>query len=177
MAVGAGRAVTLSGGAVSLGSLGRLEVSGASTVRVEMSSGHVAELPPDLARNAGTTVFWLDEPDGLLLLIPRSGAEILRVDLSEGVVGEVEWLVRDEDEDLRFASVRPGPGGTLLVVYERGLICLEADGSVRWHALHDDLSAEIVAIDADDVVLRQQWPRELAGIERRYSLANGELRS
>jgi hypothetical protein len=63
------------------------------------------------------------------------------------------------------------------VLYERGLVCLEADGSVRWHVLHDDLSAEIVAIDGDRVVLRQQWPAEATGREHRYSLANGELQA
>jgi hypothetical protein len=175
MGVGTGHAVTLSGGSVSLGSWGRVEVSGASAASVETASGCVAGLPADVARNLGTTLFWLDEPDGLLLLIPRTGNEIWRVDLRDGAVHEVEWLVRDEDEDLRFASVRPGPRGTLLVLYERGMVFLGADGSVRWHVLHDDLSAEIVEVDNDRVVLRQQWPRELAGRERRYLLSNGEL--
>jgi hypothetical protein len=175
MTVGAGHTVTLSGGSISLGSWGRLEVSGASTASVETVSGYVAELPSDVAQRLGTTLFWLDEPDGLLLLIPRVGDEILKVDLCEGAVHEVEWLVRDEEEGLRFASVLPGPGGALFVLYERGIVCLEADGSVRWHTLHDDLSAEIVAVDGERVVLRQQWPRELAGRERRYSLSSGEL--
>jgi hypothetical protein len=80
------------------------------------------------------TLFWLDEADGLLLLIPRLGDEIVRVDLREGSVCELERLVRDEDEDLRFASARPGPAGTLLVLYERGLVCLEADGNVLWQS-------------------------------------------
>jgi hypothetical protein len=121
-----------------------------------MVSGHTVELPSKCARNAATTLFWLDEMNGLLLLIPRVGDEILKLDLREVTVRELEWLVRDEDEDLRFCSVRPGPGGTLFVLYERGLVCLEADGSARWHVLHDDLSAEILAFDEDDVVLRQQ---------------------
>lgn len=175
MTVSPGHRATLSGGRVSLGSWGQLTVSGTSRAELEMSSGHVAELPSGVARDAATTVFWLDEAGGLLMLIPRVADEILQVDLREGVVHELEWLVRDEDEDLRFASVLPGPGGVLLVLYERGIVCLEADGSVRWHTLHDDLSAEIVAVDSDRVVLRQQWPTELAGRERRYSLANGEL--
>lgn len=61
---------------------------------------------------------------------------------------DLECLVRDEDEDLRFASVRPSPGGTLLV---------------------------LVAMDEEHVLLYQQWPTELAGHERRYSLASGDL--
>jgi hypothetical protein len=174
MTVGAGHKVNLSGGFIPLGSWGRLEVSGANVARVETSSGYTADLPSDLARNAGTTVFWLDEIDGLLLLIPRVGADILRVDLRQGTVRDLEWLIRDEDEDLRWASVHPGPGGTLLVLYERGLVCLEGDGSVRWHILHDDLSADIVEVDDAKVVLCQQWPREFAGRKRHYSLVNGE---
>jgi len=120
-------------------------------------------------------VFWLEELDGLLLLIPRIADEILQVELRHGIIHEFEYLVRDEDEDLRFASVQSGPKGTLLVLYERGLVCLEADGSVRWHVLHDDLSAEIISIDSDHVVLRQQWPRELAGHMRRYALSSGKV--
>jgi hypothetical protein len=54
-------------------------------------------------------------------------------------------------------------------------VCIEANGDIRWHTIHDDLSAEIVKIDEYHVVLRQQWPQELTGRERRYSLRNGEL--
>jgi hypothetical protein len=119
MTVSAGHKTTLTGGHVSLGSWGQLVVSGTSRAALEMSSGHVAELPSSVARNAPTTVFWLDEAHGLLLLIPRVGGEILQVDLREGVVRELEWLVRDEDEDLRFTSVRPGPGGAACALRAR----------------------------------------------------------
>lgn len=175
MTVGAGHRVALVGGHVPLGSWGQIGVSGVSDATLETSSGHVAELPSSFARNAASTVFWLDEADGLLLLIPRLDELILEVDLRLGTALELEWLMRDEDEDLRFASVAPGPGGILLVLYERGLVCIEANGHIRWHVMHDDLSAEVVAMDRDHVVLRQQWPQELAGRERRYLLKNGEL--
>lgn len=175
MAIGAGRRVTLSGGSAALGSWGRLEVSGTTAASVETVTGCAAELPAEVAGSIGTILLWLDEIDGLLLLIPRLGGQVLRVDLTDGEVHELEWLIRDEDEDLRFASVRPGPSGILLVLYERGIICLEADGNVRSHALHDDLSAEIVSVDDSRVVLHQQWPNELAGRERHYSLSSGEL--
>jgi hypothetical protein len=147
ISIGAGRALTLSGGSILLGSWGRLEVKGTSVACVETACGQDVELPSDVAQNLGTIFFWLDDADGLLLLIPRVGDVILLVDLRVGTVSELEWLVRDEDEDLRFASVRPGPARTLFVLYERGLVYLEADGSVFWHTLHDDLSADIVAID------------------------------
>jgi hypothetical protein len=175
MSVGAGHGATFASGRVSLGSWGQLEVSGVSHAMLETSSGYVAELPSSFARNAATTVFWLDEAGGLLLLIPRIDEVILKVDVRNETILELEWLIRDEDEDLRFASISPGPCGTLLVLYERGLVCIEANGDIRWHAMHDDLSAEIVAVDEDHVVLRQQWPQELAGRERRYSLRSVEL--
>ena len=54
-----------------------------------------------------------------------------------------------------------GLGGTLLVLYERGIVCLESDGWVRWHVLHDDLSAGIVTVGVGGVVLRQQCRRNL----------------
>lgn len=174
MAIGAGHKVSLSEGSVSLGSWGRLEVSGSSAASVETVSGRTVELPADLAGNISTTLFWLDESDGRLLLIPRLGDQILSVDLRGGALHELEWLIRDEDEDLRFASARPGPDGTLLILYERGILCLGADGNVRWHALHDDLSAEIILVDDIRVVLRQQWPNELVGRERntRYQMVS-----
>jgi hypothetical protein len=112
------------------------------------------------ARDAPDTVFWLDEAGGLLLLIPQVEDGLVRVELREGSVLEPAWLVRDEDEDLRFASAQPGPEETLLVLYERGMVCLESEGSVHWHVLHDDLSAGVAAVDNDRVVLRQQWPAE-----------------
>ena len=100
---------------------------------------------------------------------------MLKVNLSNETILELKWLIRDEDEDLRFTLISPDPCGTLLVLYERGLACIEANGDIRWHAMHDDLSAGIVSVDEDHVVLRQQWPQELAGRERRYSLRSGEL--
>jgi hypothetical protein len=175
MTVGGGRRAALVGGRVSLGSWGQIEVSGVSRATLETSSGYVAELPSAFARNAATTVFWLDEADGILLLIPRIDDVILKVDLRFETMLELAWLIRDEEEDLRFASVSPGPSGTVLVLYERGLISIEANGDIRWHVMHDDLSAEIVAVDTEYVVLRQQWPQELAGRERRYSIESGEL--
>jgi len=173
--VGEGCEAALSGGRVSLGSWGNLEISGTSRATLETSTGYVADLPSSFALNAGTTVFWLDEPDGLLLLVPCLDYMILKVDLRRDLVIELEWLIRDEDEDLRFASLVPGPSGILLVLYERGLVCIESSGDVRWHAMHDDISAQITSVGEGQVVLRTQWPQELVGRQRRYSLKSGEL--
>jgi hypothetical protein len=105
MTVGEDHRATLVGRRVSLGSWGQLEVSGVCHATLETSSGHVAELPSSFARNAATTVFWLDEAGRLLLLIPRIDEVILNVDLRLEAVLELERLIRDEDEGFRFASV------------------------------------------------------------------------
>lgn len=174
LTVGEGHTVELVGGEVPLGPWGRIEVSGLESARVETGGGATLEFAPEVAQHLDDTVCWLDEADGRLLLVPRTEERILRVDLLQGVIDEVDWLVRDEDDDLRFVSVRPGPASALLILYERGLLCLEPDGRKRWHVLHDDLSAEIVAVDDDEVILHQQWPQELAGQQRKYRVTTGE---
>lgn len=173
MSLGNGHAVRMSGGLIPLGSWGALEVVGATSVRLETSSGETVDCSGGAFQYLGNAVYWLDGEAGLLLFIPRIGDQILQFELSGGKVGEVDWLVRDEDEGLRFISVRPGPSGVLFILYERGLICLEADGRKRWHSLHDDLSAEYIGIEDGNIILQQQWPPELAGRRHRYRISDG----
>lgn len=132
------------------------------------------DVAPEIAQYFGNTVFWLDDDGGRLLLVPRTGDHIWQIDLREGKAREIDWLIRDEDEGLRFTSVHSGPAGLLFVLYERGLVCLEEDGRKRWHSLHDDLSAEYVGVEDDRVVLRQQWPPELADREHKFRITSGE---
>jgi len=86
----------------------------------------------------------------------------------------VDWLVRFEDEDFRWINVRQAPGGDLLVLYERGLLCIDHAGRMRWHVLHDNLSAGFAGVDNAEVTIRSEFP-EMVGWVRRYSLATGDL--
>src|SRR5206468_474486 len=100
-------------------------------------------LDPGTAAHLTDAVLWLDEDAGVLIVAPRLGGALVRVNLAREDVSELDWLVRDEDEDLRFLTARPVGSGELLLLYERGLVCLNPDATVRWHVLHDDLSAEV----------------------------------
>src|SRR5439155_12977905 len=126
MALGRGFAVALLAGVVPLGRWGVLRLDDT----------------PVLA----DALLWLDDEQGILVVAPRTGGSLVRVHLAGDEASEIDWLVRDEDDDLRFMTVRPVPSGELLLLYERGLVCLEPDGLVRWHVLHDDLSADIQAV-------------------------------
>jgi hypothetical protein len=108
------------------------------------------------------------------VLVTAQVADVLYlVNLGSTRVKE-EQLFRDEEPDLRFVTFIPSTSGGLLVLYERGLVFVDSDGAVRWHRLHDDLSAHVVQLSDEDVVLETQWPRELAGSRRRYRLEDGE---
>jgi len=43
--------------------------------------------------------------------------------------------------------------------------------------MHDDISAMFETVEDDKVTIGTQWPVELMGRERQYSLATGELQS
>jgi len=52
------------------------------------------------------------------------GVTIEAFDLLHERTRKVDWLVRDEDEELRHLEIRPTAAGELLVIYERGLLCI-----------------------------------------------------
>ena len=106
----------------------------------------------------------------------------------DGQVGE-EQLIRDEQPDLRFITFHPATEGSLLVLHERGLLLVDAEGAVRWHRLHDDRSAHLVELSDDEVVLERSglWSSPVAGIaiglgmgrslQKPEDLAHGLLKS
>src|SRR5579871_5207835 len=120
MAVGAGREVVASGDLASLGSWGRL-VPGAFAVGIE-------------------TRCWLDEADGVLLLIPRTGDNMLRVDLGTATVEHVERLYRVNVSEFLHVKLWPDSDGTAVLGYDRGTVKLDADGRVRSHQVINDFA-------------------------------------
>jgi len=139
--IGEGRGLQLSGGRAGLGRWGEFIVSGAESARVETVSGAALDIGEQSARDITNAVRRLDEACGLFLLIPRTGDSIVAFDLGADQSWEVDWLIRHEDEDFRWVSVRPTPADDVLVLYERGLVCIGAGGRARWQVLHDNPSA------------------------------------
>jgi hypothetical protein len=102
-------------------------------VGLETPTGQVVEFPD--AVNWNNTLFWLDEQHGVLLLIPRTGNDLLRVDLATGTVEHLDRLNRVGIEEFLNAQIQPDPDGTAVVQYDLGHVKLDCDGRVRMHQL------------------------------------------
>jgi hypothetical protein len=139
MAVGAGREVIASGESASLGAWGQL-VPGAFAVGMQTRSGLVTELPPEVGWGPDSTLFWLDEADGILLLVPRVGDQVLRVELSTGTVQYLERLYRISVSEFLHAKMWPDADGTAVLQYDRGTVKLDADARVRSHQVSNDFA-------------------------------------
>ena len=59
-----------------------------------------------------STLCWLDEADGILLVIPRIGNDVLRVDLATASVEHLERLYRVNVEEFLHVKMWPDPDGT-----------------------------------------------------------------
>lgn len=101
-------------------------------------------------------------------------SHLLYVVILRGEQVRTEHLFRDEEPDLRFLTFRPLDDGSVLMLYERGLLLVDSDGAIRWHRLHDDVSAHVVGVSTKEVILETQWPLKLAGVRRRFRLVDGE---
>jgi hypothetical protein len=145
---------------------------------IEFGSGDGLAVIDDAAI-AGMAVgldVWVQMTSQTVVIASRSASTIYRLGLSDMEVQELEVLFRGDDEDLWTLSIRPAPDGSLLLLYERGLVCIDATGSIRWHRLHDDISARFVEV-GDVVWVETQWPTEFAGVRVGYDLATGHERT
>lgn len=106
-----------------------------------------------------------------LVLASRIGASahVFRFRTSEQ---EKEFLYRDEDASLRRLEFHVAPDASLIGLYERGIFRILDDGAIVWHRLHDDISARILEMTRDHIVIETQWPPEHAGVLNRYRLAD-----
>jgi hypothetical protein len=110
----------------------------AQVVGLETPAGRVVEFPREVYWDK--TLFWLDEQDGVLLLIPRIGDNVLRVDLATGTVEHLERLYRVAVKEFLVVKMWPDPDGTAVLRYERGDIRLDASARVRRHEVFNDVS-------------------------------------
>jgi hypothetical protein len=172
--IGEGSRIELSAGRAGLGAWGELRVSGRYQAWIDLRSGDTLQLSAELAADITNFVLWLNIADGQLLLVPTTEISILLVDLDKANMMVVDSLSRYDEPDLRHVKIRPAPMGALVILYECGLICLDASGTLRWHVFHDDISADIVTVESDRIILVAQWPPEIAGRRRSYAISNGQ---
>jgi hypothetical protein len=113
---------------------------------------------------------------------PHTEVVLVGADISEALyaiylktceISLMDYLFRDEDEGLRFLSFHPADDGSLVLLYERGVLCVTDAGTLRWHRLHDDLSAYLVSASDGVVVIERQWPVAEAGKRMRFRLVDG----
>ncbi len=143
-------------------------------VSIESAHGRTTIDDPSVSGvGQGITVWWNRDTETILVGAKLSEA-LYSVSPSSGRVSPVDHLFRDDDEELRFLSIHTTDEGSLLLLYERGLLCITREGLLRWHRLHDDLSARLVGVENGIVVIERQWPFEEAGKRTRFRLVDGE---
>jgi hypothetical protein len=154
--------------------------SGDVTVRlrtneIEFAStaGNVVVEDAAIATPTSGIQVWMNSVTRAGVLVGRSAPQAYRLFLDTMRVEQLDPLFRGDDIDLRFINGRQAPDSSLLLLYERGLVCIESIGAIRWHRLHDDISARVVEVTEDAVLLETQWPVELAGHRVAYSLRDG----
>lgn len=141
---------------------------------IESDFGSLVVEDPEAFGLGRGPVCWRNLATNVLLLGSQLTHVLYAISLPEQQVREADVLLRDDDEDLRFLSVSSGDNGFLLTLYERGLVCIDADGLVRWHRLHDDLSARLVGVEGGVAILETQWPPQMAGARKGFRLDDGE---
>jgi hypothetical protein len=168
---------TIAGGNADLKSLGKLRYCGPKDVSVRTAWGTYDFPPidwPDLSAFMPRCFYNLDP--GAILFLGECASPILRCVPTQGLCEESDVLFRSDDQELRFLSVKHLSDTRLLLLYERGIVVIDNDGSTKWHRLHDDISARITSITRDTVTIETQWPSELAGMQHTYCLIDGKDR-
>jgi hypothetical protein len=105
-------------------------------VGLETPAGQVVEFPREVYWDK--TLFWLDEQEGVLLLIPRTGNDVLRVDLATATVEHLERIYRVNLMEFLHVKMWPDADGTAVLGYERGTVKLDAKARVRSHQVLND---------------------------------------
>lgn len=116
---------------------------------------------------------WLNNASGVLVISAQQSEAVYVMWLETGRVNYADTLLRDDDPDLRHLIGYPADDMSLLLLYERGLVCVASDGRIRWHRLHDDLSARLISAEDGFAVIERQWPVSETGKLTRYRLDNG----
>jgi hypothetical protein len=124
-------------------------------------------------QSLSNVMLWIQAGPALAVLASKTASLVYRILIDNSETVELDALIRGEDVSLRFLSGSAAPDGSLLLLYERGLVCIDHDGNERWHRLHDDTSARIDEIRDGTVWLTTQWPVEFVGRSVGFDLSDG----
>jgi hypothetical protein len=116
---------------------------------------------PELMRHDTSIEGWIDEEMGVMLLANTSSV-LVRIDLRLDEAAVVAKLEREPNDDLRFVAFHE-VDHNVICLYERGVLCLDLDGTLRWKVQHSDLSARFAGSRAGVVWFASQWPPDRVG--------------
>jgi hypothetical protein len=116
---------------------------------------------------------WINSESEVLIVAARQSEALYVATMSTHQVEEPDLLIRGDEPQLRHLSGHPAGDGSLLLLYERGLVCISPEGDVRWHRLHDDISARLISAADGVAVIEKQWPVPDSGSLTRYRLEDG----
>jgi hypothetical protein len=154
-----------------LGSWGRLEIIDRRHLGVRTSSG-LRDIEVDgLLEGGGALVGWFDPHTGIAILASTS-SELVRIDLYDDQALVMARLDRESDEDLRFTSFHEADS-CVICLYERGVLCMEHDGTIRWKVAHSNISAQFMGVQDRAVWFAAQWPPDRSGDRWGYNLSDG----
>lgn len=156
----------------------RLEF-GPPGVRLSTSAGPVAVLEaPELIRRPDELRCWVGKPQSVLVLTATHASRLFRVVLETGAAEVAATLNRRYSpvlgDQLQFLTCKRAGDGTLLLLYETGLLCLDPDGMVRWHRLHNDVTATFACVDGEYVCIEGCQPVDGAKVRTYFRLEDGE---
>lgn len=122
---------------------------------------------PELTRRPNDLQWWLSRRDPVLVVTATHASHLFRVPLDTGVTKVAADLNRKHSDvlgdEVQFLSCRQAPDGGLLVLYESGLVCLDAHGKLRWHHLDNDVTARFGTIEQDHVCIERHLPFDRVG--------------
>jgi hypothetical protein len=159
-------------GGMDLGCWGRLQVVDRQRLAVTVGAARRELEVGDVMEASADLVGWFDPAIGVLLLGGR-GPSLVRIDLPSDTVDVVAELEREEDEDLRHLSFH-GLNGSVVCLFEQGVVCLDVSGNLRWQATHEDLSAEFKGVRDGAVWFASQWPPDRVGYRFAFRLTDGK---
>lgn len=132
-------------------------------IRLNTPTARVAVVhAPELTRRPNDLQWWMSPRDNVLVVTATHASHLFRAPLDTGVTKVAADLKRKHSEvlgdEVQFLSCKQAPDGALLVLYESGLVCLDAHGKLRWHHLRHDVTATFGTVDGNCVCIERKLP-------------------
>lgn len=133
---------------------------------------------PELVRRPDELRWWYRTPQQVLLLTATHAPRLFKVHLRTGEAGVAATLKRRYSEvlgdQLQFLTCRQTADGSLLFLYESGLLCVDAEGNLRWHRIHDDVTAAFGPVDGEYVCIEKRGGLDDGRTKTYFRVADGE---